>query len=1000
MKKAKTAKTAGKFLVMLLVLSMLLSNAAMIFAAEEDAGKAADGSAAAVDNSHTLNSLADMAELMVSTSYEEYHLRHENAPLGTGEIVIPAAEYDAENTLVDVEILSDYDGKKGDSILTPEEGKVAWKVEIPKTGFYNISVSYYPYEGKSASAERIVMIDGKVPFKEARYITFSRIWKDNYIEPGKRVFKTDVNNNEIRPSKSEAPEWRDYALSDSSAFYPDPFEFYLEEGTHIITMDATREPLLLNEIRIHRPESLKTYEQTLAEYEKKGYQSASKDISVKIDAEIPLATSEQVIYPVNDRTSPITDPQDPSIVTLNSIGGDKWQIAGQWIQWEVDIPESGLYQIVPRFKQSLNSGMFSSRSIRIDGEYPFAEAKFLQFNYEDNWQVKPLNDGETEFVFYFEKGKHVIEMEVVLGKMAETLRSVDESLVRMNEYYRKILMITGPNPDSYLDYDFAKLIPEVLRGMRTEAEFLYGVSADMVEIIGEKGENSVTLDRVAYLLDVMGHDQDKVASNLSNFKSYIGSLGTWLLSTRNQPVQLDYIQIQPQGASMPRENANFFEAFWHEFRSFIMSFFTDYDSLGATQKYDDNDHNVVEVWVTFGRDQMQIMRQMVDDSFTQKVGIPVNLKLIAAGTLLPATLAGVGPDVSMDADPVSYGIRNAVRPLDEFEDFDEIKSWFNPETFVPLTIYDPDQGGEVTYGLPSQLSFPMLFYRKDIFVDLGLDVPETWDDIYDVIRALSENNMSMGFSQAMTQILMYQQNEPWYTGDTPETLGIETNLGSNTALDAFETMCNLFTMYRQPVTYDFANRFRTGEMPIGIADYSLYNQLKVFAPEISGLWEFVQLPGTPQEDGTINHTSPLTVSAVMMMRDAKNTDNAWEFMKWWVGAEAQSRFGNEQVAILGTAAKYNTANTTALEAQPWTAQELRNLRQQFSSLKGTPMVPGQYIVARYTNFAFYNVYDDGDSPSEAMLGYVDDINNELTRKRAEYDYITADELKAGLTDQK
>ena len=248
---------------------------------------------------------------------------------------------------------------------------------------------------------------------------------------------------------------------------------------------------------------------------------------------------------------------------------------------------------------------------------------------------------------------------------------------------------------------------------------------------------------------------------------------------------------------------------------------------------------------------------------------------------------------------------------------------------------------------------------------------------------------------------MYQKNEPYYKGDENlseeeniETVGFATNLDSNVALDAFQEMCNLFTRYSQPVTYDFANRFRTGEMPIGIADYSLCNQLLCFAPEIKGLWEFVRLPGSFDSEGNFSAVSPTSVTAIMIMSDAKNDQNAWEYIKWWAGDEAQERFGKEQVAIMGSAAKYNTANRDALLGQPWSAQERDNLVQQFDSLKGTPMTPGNYIIARYTNFAFLDVYDDGDAPSEAMLYYIDEINKEITRKRDEYDFPTQEELLA------
>lgn len=961
---------------------------------------------ATVNNSRTENSLDEMAMLMTSTAYAEYLQKYADVPKGTADITIEAVNYNPEKSECELgqnSVLSNYDGMEGDSLVMPEEGRLTYDVEIPETGLYNIEFTYYPYAGKSASIERIISIDGKVPYKEARYIQFSRVWVDDYIEPGKRVFKTDINGNEVRPGKFEKPRWDKIVAHDSSTFYNEPLLFYLEEGTREISITSSREPLLLKSFRIYSAPETKSYAQAVEEYKQKGYKDAEVTEVKKIDAETPVATSSQVVYPLNDRTSAITEPQDSTKVLLNEIGGEKWQIGGQWVEWSFEAPESGLYQIVARYKQSINAGLFSSRSLTIDGVCPFAEAKSIQFKFSDDWQVGPLCDDDgTPFLFYIEKGTHTLRLEVVLGDMADYLRQIDESVTRMNEYYRKIIMITGSNADQYTDYDFAKLIPEVLRGMRNESELLVSLSSGLEKIIGEKGANSVILDKIAYLLDIMGRDQDQIAGNLSNFKSHIGSLSTWLLTARNQPLEIDYLIVQPATLELPKANASFFQALKHEIGAFIMSFFSDYDSLGATEEYDESDESIIEVWVTTGREQTQIMRQMVDDSFSPETGEKANLKLIAAGTLLPATLAGVGPDVSMDADPVGFGIRGAVKPINDFEGYDEVATWFHPETLVPLTIFDPDQpnphtgemGYEVVYGLPSTLSFPMLFYRKDVFVDLGLEVPETWDDIYDIIRALSENNLEIGLSQALTQIFMYQQNIPWFQGDTVDTVGIRTNLCTNESLAAFQKMTDFFTMYGQPVAYDFANRFRTGEMPIAIQDYMLYNQLTVFAPEISGLWEFVQLPGIEDENGVINHASPAGVSAIMMMSDATQPEKAWKFMKWWVSEETQSRFGNEQVAIMGTAAKYNTANMKALESQPWTAQELRNLRQQSQSLMGTPMSPGNYIVSRYTNFAFYDVYDDGMTASEAMLQYEDDINNELTRKRAEYNFKTAEEFEA------
>lgn len=1065
----KIAKHRSRLVVSVMLASILLQLVSPFSVyAEETASDVT-----VIDDSRTLNSLDAMEDLMVSTTYSEYleAAEKDNIPDATCEpIKVSAIDFvDPEEIgedaadYADVEVVVDEESGK-EVLYTPSVGKVTYKVTVPETAMYTMKVRYYPTEGHGSNIERILLVDRTVPFKEARYLTFSRVWQDtdgngysyeNRIYRGDEkeaaknpVFRTDVNGNEMRPSKEEKPRWIETEVCDSETFYSEPLKFRLTEGEHLITFEAACEPMLMDYFTLEPASTTISYEEYLAKHADAKVPESNEKNTIMIHAETPYQTSEQVIYAMNDRTSGITIPQDAAASLLNTIGGnggDKWKSAGQWISYEFEIEEAGFYDIVPRFKQTVNQGLFSSRSLKIDGEYPFAEAKKLQFNYGDNWQVAPLNDGTTQFKFYLEEGRHVIEFKAVLGDMADVLNRIETCQTSLNDYYRQILMITGTEPDEYTDYEFAKLIPGVLSGMRKEQKNLEEVSKELEEKIGSKGQNTVILDRIAFLLGEMGNDQDKIASNLSNYKSYIGSLGTWLLSTKAQPLQLDYIMIQPSGSDLPKENANFFQAIAHEFSSFFMSFFTDYNSLGASEVVEEDDPNSIEVWITTGRDQAQIMRQMVDDSFNDDT-VSVNLKLIAAGTLLPATLAGVGPDVSMDGDPVGYGIRNAVIPLNYFDGFEEIKQTCfdgNEELFVPLTVLDPDRieyadgttadehdeqkqykvvngverNGVVTYGLPSTLDFPMLFYRKDIFVDLGLDVPETWDDVEGVIRALSENQMEMGFNQSLTQIYMYQSGLEWFKSaqdyeedisrddrEYMRTVGIATNLDSNGALDAFQRMTEWFTLYGEPVTYDFANRFRTGEMPIAIANYTTYNQLKVFAPEIAGLWEFVQLPGVEQADGTINHASPATVGAVMMMKDAadditaeqdvtesKKAQNAWKYLKWWVSYDTQSRFGQEQVAIMGTAAKYNTANIQALTSQSWTAQEKRNLEQQFRSLKGTPMSPGNYIVARYTNFAFYAVVDDGEVASEAMLGYVDDINNELSRKRDEYGFLTMKE---------
>ena len=215
------------------------------------------------------------------------------------------------------------------------------------------------------------------------------------------------------------------------------------------------------------------------------------------------------------------------------------------------------------------------------------------------------------------------------------------------------------------------------------------------------------------------------------------------------------------------------------------------------------------------------------------------------------------------------------------------------------------------------------------------------------------------------------------------------NLDSKKGLTAFERMCNMFTQYNFPYTYDAANRFRTGEMPILIADYvGMYNQLKVFATEIEGLWEFRPMPGTlyVDENGEtkINNQTVSSVAASVIVKGCSNETGAWNYIRWFTGANCQQEYSNEMVAIIGPAAKYNTANREALAELPWTTAELKQIQAQFENLASVPNYPGSYILGRYTQFAFLSAYNDNANPSESLMSYITTINKEITRKRKEF----------------
>ena len=970
-------------------LALLLSGMMLVSTFTIPAAAAETGDGSGNESPVVGQSISEVMELLNATPYAEYKADHKDSALGKNAVTVNGTDYNAE--LTDATVKTDtYGGKT--ALYTPETGSVVYNVNVPSDGLYMIEMEYYPIVGKASNIERALRIDGKIPFKESRYLSMTKRWVDDLSDIGESdtSFEQDPLGNDVRPMAIEVPAWATYEFKDATGYYNEPFQYYLTAGEHTLELEATREPVAIGSITLKPYDAPKSYEEVSAEYASKGYKAVSSDATVKIQAETPIATSTQTVYPTYDRSSAISEPQDASKIRLNTIGKTTtWQSVGDWVEYTLTVNETGLYYIVPRFQQSEQPDMFVSRKLYINGELPFAEAANLEFNYGDEFQVKPLNNGETEFQFYFEAGKeYTLRFEVVLGNMAELISQIENTLVNLNQIYLKIKQITGATPDQYRDYNFIELIPEELDLLIIESKNLYEFSAKLEEITGERGSNCATLNEIARIADRMGRDEDEIAKNLTNFKSNIGTLGTWMNTARKQPLQVDFFAVQSPDAPLPKANANAFQAFAFEMSQFVASFFTDYNSLGSEEG---GEGDAISVWVTTGRDQSTIVRQMINDMFTPVYGVPVELKLVAPGTLLPATLAGNGPDVAYmgGSDPVNYAIRNAIQKLDGFDTFDEVCARFSEEAIVPFTLdvtdnpaTEEDEGEAAgVYAIPETQSFSMLFYRQDIFADLGIEVPKTWKDLKAILPVLQSEYMEIAMPQKLAgfTLLFYQRGGELYADG-----GMRINLDSNLALDTFKELCDMFTQYKFPLTYDFANRFRTGEMPLGIADYTMYTQLNAFATEIRGLWSMMPLPGYEQEDGSINNTATTTVSGLVMMADAKNPENAWKYIDWITTEEAQSRYGNEYTALLGNGTIHPTANKEAMMNMNWSSVELETLMAQFNNLRATPEYPGSYIVTRYVDFAFLAAYNDNKDPVESMLSQYIFINKEISRKRAEF----------------
>lgn len=940
----------------------------------------ADASPDAASSDEQQGSSAAKQSAYNEQRYAQYLSEFEGEARPEQEIVLEAADHsriEGEG----FQKLEQYEGMDGTSLLTGESGSVEWTFQVAEAGLYNLSLLYYPVEGKSSAIERSLTIDGERPFREAAFLQFDRIWSNL-----KEEVVRDNQGNELRPKQIEKPRWSEKLFQDSDGYENEPFLFYLSQGTHTIALDSTREPMVVKQLKILQQRTPLSYEDRVKQYDTEGVKPTTGKL-ITIEGEASTAKSSPTLYPLSERSSAAVYPYSASKIKINTIGGFNWRLPGQWMEWEVEVPETGLYKIAFKSQQNFVRGIYSTRRLTIDGEVPFKEMEKVAFRYKGGYRMDVMG-GDEPYLYSLEKGKHTIRMEVSLGEFAPLIREVEESLYSLNDMYRKILMITGTKPDEFRDYQLDKKIPDLLEVFSAESDRLKRISKQLVTLSGQSSDQEALLKTMALQLDEMIDKPESVSKRLSAYKTNTGGLGTWVQQARQQPLEFDAIYIASPDKKFPKKGMSFFSKMKHEASTFMYSFFTDYNQIGNVT--DKADQRSVTVWIGSGRDQANTIKAMIDETFTSATGINVNLKLVNMGTLLPATLAGQGPDVAMQIEndiPVNYAMRNASVDLSQFADFNEVKERFRSSALVPYSY----QSG--VYALPETQTFNMLFYRKDVLEELELEVPETWDDVSNLLAVLSKNHMQFGLpvvAQAAVQgqnippnsmyaTLLYQNGGQFYRND-----GKESDLDSRVGIETFKQWTEFYTDYKLEREYDFANRFRTGQMPIGIADYTTYNQLSVFAPEIRGMWGFAPVPGTVKEDGTLDRTVPSGGSGVVMMNAAEDKEAAWEFMKWWTDEATQTTFGREMEGLMGAAARYPTANIKALDSLPWPVADYENLKEQFDAVKGVPEVPGGYFTGRHLFNAFYKSVVGAVEARESIMDYVQYMQDEIRTKRKEF----------------
>ncbi|CAM3375608.1 extracellular solute-binding protein [Marinicrinis lubricantis] len=847
---------------------------------------------------------------------------------------------------------------------------IEYEVEVEQAGLYQLDMHYHSFDSSNGNARNYrptvmaVTVDGEFPFMEARSISFPKLFRD--VMP----IKKDEYGDEIRPRPKEIDAWIEKPFKDNSGSYSKPLRWFLDQGKHTIRLQ-THGSIVIDKIVLGPPEEAPVYAEDQASVQLTS--SISNGDAIIVEAERMHEKNDVSLQMDVDQDALMT-PKAGGRQIFNAVGGNRWEAGGESITWRFTVPEDGFYKIGARVFQGYQMNKRVFRTIYIDGKVPFDDFYSYPFEYASSWQGTVLQDDNGEpYPIYFTEGEHTLTMEVTMEPFGPILRDLGDVLLLLSSVSQDLYRLVGTDDDQNRTWDIENDFPEIPQKLEVILSQLKRMERDLMVVNDGDDNHSQTISgAIRDIEDILEYANDipYKRDSISTVQQRIASIQQPL---QQAPLMIDKFYIVPAGQDFPRMEAHLNESFTNGIEQFFLSF----DDRG---RLSEDDEEVVNVWMNYGRDYVNVLQDLADQYFTPETGIKVRVDLLPNEDLIVmANAAGKAPDVAIgmtEGKPIELAIRGAALDLSQFADFEELQKQYAPGALVPY-YFDGNY-----YALPESQKFNILFYRKDILGRLGIEVPETWDDVMNMLPTLQQNGYDFNIPQDYLTFF-FQNGAEFYTED-----GLATALDSPEGFQAFKQYTDFFAVYGiERQISSFYQHFRDGDMPIGIGDFNMYLQLSVAAPEINGWWGIAPLPGFKQEDGTIQRWSGGGQQATMIFEKSKNKEEAWQFLQWWLSAETQERFGSDLEGFYGITFRWNTANVEAFSNLPWTPEELNVFLEQWRWYKDMANVPGSYFIPREINNAWNRTVLGGQNYRSALEEAVLNINREIRRKAIEFEYI-------------
>lgn len=860
-----------------------------------------------------------------------------------------------------------------------ERGEADLELMVPQDGIYYIKLDYLADSDSILPVEAGIMINGEYPFYEMRQQVLESLWVSGDEK------KYDSYGNEIVGIPDKVFNWQSKYIMDATYRYSEPLGVELKAGKNILTMTLGEGTLLLGNITL-------TGKAAVAEYA--GSEAAAGDGMVEIQAEEFTYRNDSSIHATCEY-DPDLYPYQAGDRIMNTVDSTSFSEGGQEITYEFEVEKAGNYYLAFHYSQGNKSDFPVFMNVRIDGELPNTAFASHAFSYEKSYEMYTLTDTDgNKLSVPLTEGIHTISMQISMEPLREALETVEDIMGKVNDLSLEVTKVAGTNKDKYRDFSLESYIPGIGDTMITWADELaavmenarvYNPNKKKIAAFSSISIAENQLRSLAKKPDELIYRIDELATSPSSVNRHLANL---IDSLNGNAISLDSIYLYQEDAANKLPKAkNFFVKVWLGIVRFVTSF--------GEQAYSASNTNPehLQVSVNRSRQHLEIMQQMITEQFTPQTGIEVDLSLMPDQTkLVLANASGDSPDVATGVNysiPFELGIRGALKDLTEFDDFAEVAERYTEGLMMPYVIDDS------IYAIPETMNFQVLFYRKDILDKLGLEVPETLEEVEAMLPDLQMRGLNFYYPTARTVgMKTFLDTTPiiFQTGGRLyDTYVQNATITSEKVVEGFTTLTDLFTIYNLPKDVpNFYQHFRNGDYPIGISDFGTYNLISNAAPEIDGSWGVALIPGVENEQGEVMRYSSAGAESTFLFESTPGREaQAWEFVKWWSSAGVQAEFGQRLQITYGDEYYWNTANYEAFAELPWDSDDKEIILEQLTWTMEAPRALASYMVERELSDAYNLVVLGAKSANvrESLDEAQKNIKRETLRKLEEFGYI-------------